>query len=66
VVGIGGAVGGFGGILFSGVIPGYIVTYFGYGPMFLIMGSFHLIGLLIAHLLLGEMQPIRKVEAAPV
>jgi ACS family hexuronate transporter-like MFS transporter len=62
VVGIGGAVGGFGGILFSGVIPGYIVTYFGYGPMFVIMGSFHLIGLLIAHLLLGDMRPIRQPE----
>ena len=65
VVGIGGAVGGFGGILFSGVIPGYIVTNFGYGPMFVIMGSFHLIGLLIAHLLLGDMRPIRRVEVTP-
>jgi hypothetical protein len=30
--------------------------------MFVIMGSFHLIGLLIAHLLLGEMRPIQKPE----
>jgi len=33
--------------------------------MFVIMGSFHLIGLLIAHLLLGDMKPIRKVEPTP-
>ncbi len=65
VVGIGGAVGGFGGILFSGVIPGYVVTYFGYGPMFVIMGSFHLIGLLIAHILLGDMKPVRAERLLP-
>ncbi len=59
VTGIGGALGGLGGVLFSGVLPGYIVTYFGYTPVFLMMGCFHLTALLVVQWLLGRMQPIR-------
>ena len=57
VTGIGGALGGLGGVLFSGVLPGYIVTYFGYTPVFLMMGCFHLTALLVVQWLLGRMQP---------
>ncbi|MBY0375224.1 MAG: MFS transporter, partial [Bryobacteraceae bacterium] len=60
VTGIGGCVGGFGGFLFSGMIAGYIVTHFGYTPLFLTMGCFHLTGLLIIHLTMGEMKPVSR------
>ena len=60
VTGIGGCLGGLGGVIFSALLPGYIVTHFGYTPVFLIMGSFHLIALLVVHLFLGDMQRIKK------
>jgi ACS family hexuronate transporter-like MFS transporter len=59
VTGIGGCLGGLGGVLFSGVLPGYIVAYFGYTPVFLIMGVFHLTALLIVHVFLKDMRPLR-------
>lgn len=60
VTGIGGCLGGLGGVIFSSLLPGYIVTHFGYTPIFLIMGGFHLIALLVVHLLLGDMKRIEK------
>jgi ACS family hexuronate transporter-like MFS transporter len=60
VTGIGGAAGGIGGVLFSALVPGYLVTHFGYTPVFLIMGVFHLIGFAFAHFLMGRMEPIRR------
>jgi ACS family hexuronate transporter-like MFS transporter len=42
VTGIGGFAGGLGGFLFSAVIPGWVVTHFGYTPMFVFMGTLHL------------------------
>lgn len=57
VTGIGGCAGGIGGVLFSALIPGYVVTNFGYTPVFLAMGVFHLIGLVISHFLLKEPDP---------
>jgi ACS family hexuronate transporter-like MFS transporter len=41
VVGIGGCAGGLGGFLFSAILPGYVVTYFGYVPMFVLAGVLH-------------------------
>ena len=58
VTGIGGCLGGLGGVLFSAVIPGYVVTHFGYKPMFLVLGAFHLTALFFVHKLLGDMRPI--------
>jgi ACS family hexuronate transporter-like MFS transporter len=42
VTGIGGCAGGAGGFLFSAVIPGIVITYFGYTPMFILMGTLHI------------------------
>ncbi len=58
VTGIGGCCGGIGGFLFSAVIPGFVVTHFGYTPVFLTMGAFHLIALFFVHRLLGDMRPL--------
>ena len=42
VTGIGGCTGGFGGFLFSAIIPGFVISRFGYTPMILFMGALHL------------------------
>jgi ACS family hexuronate transporter-like MFS transporter len=61
VVGIGGCAGALGGVLFSSVIPGLVIARFGYKPVFLSMGLFHLTALLLVHRLMGQM---RKVSLA--
>ncbi len=58
VTGIGGTLGGLGGFLFSAIIPGYIVEHFGYTPVILGFGGFHLAALLIVHRLMGDMKRI--------
>jgi ACS family hexuronate transporter-like MFS transporter len=59
VTGIGGFMGGISGFVFTAVLPGYIITWFGYAPMFVIMGTFHLIAFACAHVFLGNMQKVR-------
>lgn len=58
--GIGASLGGFGGVIFSTLLPGYIVANFGYGPMFFIMGGFHITGLVLLHKLMGDLKPIAR------
>ena len=58
VTGIGGTLGGLGGIFFSTLIPGIVVTYFGYTPLILGFGLFHLTGFVIVHRLMGDMKRI--------
>ncbi len=41
VTGLAGFAGGFGGILLSALIPGFVVQYFGYVPVFILMGILH-------------------------
>ena len=60
VTGIGGCAGGLGGFLFSAVIPGYVITRFGYTPAFLAMGCMHLTALFLLHRLMGRMDPITQ------
>ncbi len=64
VTGFGGCLGGLGGLLFASLMPGFVVTHFGYTPVFLIMGTFHLTGLFILHKLMGDMKPIAMQERA--
>jgi ACS family hexuronate transporter-like MFS transporter len=59
VTGFGGGLGGFGGVIFSSLLPAYIVAHFGYTPIFLLMGGMHLVSLVIVQLLMGRMQRIR-------
>ena len=58
VVGIGGCAGALGGFLFSSVIPGYVIARFGYTPVFLAMGWFHLTALVLVHRLMRDMRPV--------
>jgi MFS transporter, ACS family, hexuronate transporter len=65
VTGFGGSLGAFGGVLFTGLLPGYIVQNFGYPPMFIIMGGFHLVGFVLLHLLMRDMKPVTMKAEVP-
>jgi ACS family hexuronate transporter-like MFS transporter len=58
VVSFGGCTGGLGGFLFSSIIPGHVIARFGYKPVFLTMGSFHLIALALVHRLMRDMRQV--------
>ncbi|MBS1831455.1 MAG: MFS transporter [Acidobacteria bacterium] len=64
VTGIGGAVGGFSGMLFSAIVPGYVVPRLGYVPLFLGMSCFYLIGWVCIHALLRNFEPVEDSLAA--
>lgn len=64
VIGIGASAGGFGGFLFSAIIPGFIITYFGYMPVFMLMGILHPLAWLSVHLLMGRIEP--RVVSEPL
>jgi ACS family hexuronate transporter-like MFS transporter len=58
VVGIGGCGGALGSFLFSSLIAGHVIAQFGYRPMFLAMGGFHLTALgFVYWLMRGAPQP---------
>lgn len=57
--GVGVALGAWGGALFSGLIPGYVIPIFGYVPVLLTMSSFYLIALAIVQWLIGNYDPIK-------
>ncbi len=50
VTGLGGFAGGLGGLLIATLAPGYIVTYFGYVPVFILMGILHPLAFIAIHL----------------
>ncbi len=52
--GFGVCIGGLGGALFSGVIPGMVIPHLGYVPVLLSMSFFHIIAWLIVHRLMGK------------
>jgi MFS transporter, ACS family, hexuronate transporter len=45
VVGLGQCLASFAGLLFSSLLPGYLIPLFGYAPIFLLLGTFHWIAL---------------------
>jgi MFS transporter, ACS family, hexuronate transporter len=56
-VGFGGAIGG----AIFGVVAGYLLGHgFGYGTLFVLVGTFHIIGFLAILLLGGKIQPLRS------
>jgi ACS family hexuronate transporter-like MFS transporter len=58
VTGIGGFLGGLSGVIFSTVIPAYVLPHVGYLPLFLGMGCFYLFGLAALSWLVGRWQPL--------
>ncbi|GAB3791875.1 MFS transporter [Spirosoma humi] len=61
VTGIGGMFGAVGGILLA-LLSGRIITAFGYLPMFVIASCSYLIALVIIHLVLPKLEPVRTEE----
>lgn len=56
LVGFGGAIGG----AIFGIVAGYLLGHgFGYGTLFVLVGTFHLIGFLAILLFAGKIQPLR-------
>ncbi len=49
---------GLGGVIFSALVPGFLVKFVGYTPLFMMMSSFYLIALLVLHRLMGDLEPI--------
>jgi len=49
VTGLAGFAGGLGGFLIASLAPGYIVTYFGYTPVFILMGVLHPLAFVVIH-----------------
>ena len=59
LIGFGGAIGG----AIFGVVAGFLLGHgFGYGTLFLIVGTFHIIGFLAILLLGGKIQPLKAPE----
>ncbi len=59
VLGLGGCLGGFGGVLFSALIPGYVIGLVGYRPLFLVMSCLYMIAMLMVHILMRDLRPVR-------
>ncbi len=59
LIGFGGAIGG----AIFGVVAGFLLGHgFGYGTLFVLVGSFHLIGFLAILLLAGRLQPLKTPD----
>ena len=65
--GFGVCLGGLGGALFSGVIPGMVIPHVGYVPVLLSMSGFYIIAWLVVHTMMGnlEMVSIHEIEPEP-
>jgi ACS family hexuronate transporter-like MFS transporter len=58
-VGFGGAIGG----AIFGVVAGYLLQHgFGYQPLFILVGSFHIVGFLAIALIGGRIQPLSSYD----
>jgi MFS transporter, ACS family, hexuronate transporter len=63
LIGFGGAIGG----AIFGVVAGFLLEHgFGYGTLFFIVGTFHLIGFLAILLLGGRVQPLKTPDLLPI
>ncbi len=60
VIGIGQSLASVGGLVFSSLLPGFLISLFGYTPVSLMLGTFHLAGFASVHWLMGDLRPIGK------
>jgi ACS family hexuronate transporter-like MFS transporter len=62
LVGFGGAIGG----AIFGVVAGFLLSRgFGYSTLFLIVGTFHLVGFLAILIFAGTLQPLKTPDLHP-
>lgn len=61
VTGLIGFAGGIGGVLIAGLVPAFVVQYFGYVPIFILMGVLHPVAIVFVHLFIkkGELIEVR-------
>lgn len=57
--GFGVCIGGLGGALFSGIIPGTVIPVAGYVPVLMGMSCFYIIAWLIIHRMMGDLEMVR-------
>ena len=62
--GFGVCLGGLGGALFAALIPGYVIPWAGYGPLFVILSCFYPLAWFIVHKMMGNMEQIQLGVAA--
>jgi MFS transporter, ACS family, hexuronate transporter len=63
LIGFGGAIGG----AIFGVVAGFMLEHgFGYGTLFFIVGTFHLVGFLAILLLGGKVHPLKTPDLLPI
>jgi len=62
--GFGVCLGGFGGALFSGIIPGTVIPHVGYVPVLLGMSCFYIIAWFIVHRMMGNLEMVSLYEVA--
>lgn len=60
--GLGVSLGGFGGALGAGLIPGYLIPIVGYIPVLLTMSFFYLIAWVLVHKLMGNLEMVSLAE----
>ena len=63
--GFGVCIGGLGGALFSGVIPGMVIPHLGYVPVLLSMSFFHIIAWIIVQRMMGDWEMLSLEPLAP-
>lgn len=54
VTGLIGFAGGIGGVLIAGLAPAFIIQYFGYVPIFILMGVLHPVAIVFVHLFIKK------------
>jgi len=58
VLGLGGCCGGFGGVLFSALIPGFMIGRIGYAPLFISMSSLYAVAMFVVHILMRDLRTV--------
>lgn len=64
VTGLAGFAGGLGGVILSSLAPGFIITYFGYIPIFVMMALLHPLAFLIIHLTINDKEKAQEKATA--
>jgi ACS family hexuronate transporter-like MFS transporter len=63
--GFGVCLGGLGGALFSGIIPGTVIPRLGYVPVLLSMSCFYILAWFIVHRMMGNLETVTLDESEP-
>ena len=58
ITGLAGFAGGLGGIIFSYLIPGFVIEHFGYVPVFITMGIMHPLAFIFIRIFIGKVEKV--------